>query len=213
MRSRKMLVGLLLVTAGVGAAVLVLRSGPSRLVEVIRDQSLDADNRMLTIRLKSPSSCRVNRFQARLRKQWTEPRDVFGPGFENEVVCVVPAGADACRLMLRVDGSSMFERASEFFYNCGLARRMPVLCDWVVSHLSHKRSAAKDLTIEIALPGAAPNKRVESMRSSAVPFLPKAGAVDAVLPMAHPPPQASFAHHEISPSFICWSRSNTAIGL
>jgi hypothetical protein len=212
MRSRKMLVGLLLVTAGVGAAVLILRPGPSRLVEVIRDQSLDADNRMLTIRLKNPPG-RVNRYQARLKKQWAEPQDVFGPGLEGEVVCVVPAGADACRLFLRVEGSSLSQRAYEFFAKSGLARRMSVQCFWVASHLSHKRPAARDLTVEIALPGAAHHKRVESMRSSAVPFLPKAGAVDAVLLMAHPPRQASFAHHEISPSSICWARSNTAIGL
>jgi hypothetical protein len=150
MRGRKMLAGILLIAAGVGAAILVLRSAPPRLVEVIRDQSLDADSRIVTIRLKS-DSCSINHFQARLRNQWTEPRDVFGVG--REVVCVVPAGADACRLILRQEGSSLFERASLLLDKCGLQNRMPLLCMWVLSRLSHRRPPARDLAVEITLPG------------------------------------------------------------
>ena len=186
MRRHKVLAGLLLVAAGVGAAVLGLRSGSSRLVEVIRDQSVDADSRIVTVRLKS-NSFRINHFQARLRNQWTEPRDVFGPGLASEVVCVVPAGSDECRLMLREEGASLFERASLLFDECGLERHMPVLCNWVLSRLSHRRPPARDLTVEIALPGAAHNQRIEPMRRSAVTFLPKVWAVDVLLLMAHPP--------------------------
>ena len=148
MRRPKALAGILLVAAGVGAAVVVLRSGPSGMVEVIRDQSLDADSRIVTIRLKN-DSCRVDRFQVRFRNQWTEPRDVFGLG--KEMACVVPAGAEACRLMLREEQSSPFERANRLFDKWGLARRMPVLCDWVASRLSHRRPAARDVTVEMGL--------------------------------------------------------------
>jgi hypothetical protein len=155
MRRRKLLIASLFLAAGAGAAVLGLHVRSPGAVEVTRDQSLDADRRLITFRaeIQCPSYALLllERYQARLEGRWIEPQKLW------EEVCVVPTGADACRLLGREQPWSSSEKARLLFERCGLAKLVPTLCGWVVCHLPDKRPPLRDITLTIRLPRRAHN--------------------------------------------------------
>jgi hypothetical protein len=173
MRRRRLLIVTLVLAAAVGSAALGLHSRSRGSVEIIRDQSLGADRRAVTFGLRHSDegygSFLSNRYQARLGGHWTEPRT--GGLVGNGVVCDIPAGADACRLLLKEFGWSRSHRAYLFLERFGLPRRLPAFCEWVVTRFPDK-PVLRDVTVEISLPRRANNDLLRwtaSSRSSSVP--------------------------------------------
>jgi hypothetical protein len=158
MRGTKRFIVLLLFALAAGAAAFGLHSRAAGPVQVVRDQFLDSDHpdrRMVTLRLGNwTASCDPlrNHVEARVRGHWTGPWELFGGE-----ICVIPAEADACRLLVQVQRRSPCEWASNLFERSGLANRLPKLYDWVACHLPAKRPPAREVTVEIDLSGGAHN--------------------------------------------------------
>ena len=156
MRRSKLVSVLLLFALAASAAALGLlwrNPGP---VQVVRDHLLDSsdpDRRMVTLRLGNGSTmCRQlrNHVEARVRGQWTGPWEVFSG--DDKLCFVVPAEADACRLLVQMQRRSLYERANIFFERCRLANSLPKLCDWIACRFPNKHAPAKDVTVELDLP-------------------------------------------------------------
>jgi hypothetical protein len=152
MRRSKLFIVLLLFALAVSAAALGLlwrNAGP---VQVVRDHFLDSsdpDRRIVTLRLgNGGTACRQlrNHVEARVRGQWTGPWEVSDGG--DKLVFVIPAEADACRLLVQMQRRSPYERANMFFERCRLANNLPKLCDWIACRFSSKHAPAKDVTVE-----------------------------------------------------------------
>src|SRR5437016_3120993 len=103
-----------------------------------------APGRIVTLRLSNRGSQYIalpdlpeeQRFQARLADGWRQPQQLPGPSADRlaprtgtaYLVFVVPANADACRLLLQYRvGTSPYCKAYFFFARHGLTRRIPSL--------------------------------------------------------------------------------------
>jgi hypothetical protein len=183
MRRRKLLVVALLVPAVVGAAAVGLHFSSSAVsVEVIRDESLDADRRLVTFKVRKPEEtfylCFLSdQYQARLRSGWVQPERGFVGVLGLD--CVMPARAEACRLFLRAQRWSPSERARLLLERRGFAKRVPTLCDWVVCRLPDKRPPVRDVTVQISLPRRAHNEALHWTGGSRFSLLPTATSVAA----------------------------------
>jgi hypothetical protein len=159
MQRAKLLIVTVFLAAAVGPVALGLYSGAGSVdIEILRDQHYGADRRIVVFTVRGwsvepyPSN---NRVQAYLKDRWTEPAELFGGG--GEVACIVPAEAHKCRLKMRAQRDSPSERASALFKHCGLMRRLPKVCDWVIDRLPKNRPPVSDVTVEASLPRIAHN--------------------------------------------------------
>jgi hypothetical protein len=156
MRRTKLFVVLLLLALAAGAAAVVLHSRAAAPARVVRDHFLDStqpDRRLVTLKLGNWSeSCRSvgSKAEARVRGDWTGPWEAFPGG--DEVVCVIPAEAEACRLPVWVQRRSPYEKANLVFERCRLANHAPKLCEWIAGRFSNKPFSAKAITVEVNLP-------------------------------------------------------------
>jgi hypothetical protein len=154
MRRRRLLIVIL--PLAVVAAVLGLCDKPRPLFEVVGDQSLDADRRLVSFRPRTGWAgvyCQIDRYQVRVRGRWTQPQEAFAGE-----VFVVPAGADACRLSVRELQVLLAQRAVQLFDTYGVAKRVPALSLWVARHLSDKLPPVRHFTVEVSLPRRAHNE-------------------------------------------------------
>jgi hypothetical protein len=168
---RKILTMAVLLAAGAGAAAFG-RHFRARTVEIIRDQSFGVGHRAITFGVCSNvefGSFLSNEYQVRLGWRWTESRK--GALIGNGVVCDIPAGANACRLLLKQLRSSRSDRVYQFFERCGLTKLLPRLCRWVVRSFPYQRPLT-DVTVEVSLPKRGHNDSLHwtgSSQSSLVP--------------------------------------------
>ncbi len=159
MHRLKLLIVAVFLASTVGLVPLLLYSGARSVeIEILRDQRYGPDRRIVVFKVTGwsvepyPST---NRAQAYLKGRWTGPTELFGGG--GEVACIVPAEAYKCRLNLRAQRDSPFERASALLERCGLVKRLPKVCDWVISRFPKNRPPAGDVTVETSLPRIAQN--------------------------------------------------------
>jgi len=190
MRRSKLFLVLLLFALAASAAALGLHWKAAGPVQVVRDHFLDStqpDRRIVTLWLGNASAtCRQlrNHVEARVNGHWTGPWEVFGG--RDKVVFVIPAEADACRLLVEVQRRSPCERAYMFFERCRLANYMPKLCGWIACRLPSKRSPAKDVTVEVDLPGRPHNDPLHWTGTS------RFSLASIALPLAAAPGQCTF---------------------
>ena len=161
MRGRKLLMLALVVVAAVSAAMLGLCSS-SPVVQVISDQDLDADRRVVLFH----TTCGfIDRYQARLKGQWMEVQQCL-----RGQACIVPIGAEACRLFVEEHRLPPWARMYLVLDKSGLAARAPALCDWILRHVPGKESVDRHIIVEITLPRRAHNYPAGGNAGSALQF-------------------------------------------